>query len=302
MSLLLKWLESLSIDITITGGCSRNKSPKSTCSVCVSQCQLQAISIEQNKVVVDSSQCNACGECSVACPTAAITGTMPRRTFRNGLLSYDRNQGITLKELLIFRKNGIKAISIPNGWEDKHWQQVINKGNALLAAIGIEPLLLQTEEQASEQVISRRELFLSAKKKSQVLAKELTPASWRMNPTAWSLSAHFPEVQFYGVELDLEKCTLCQACFTLCSQQVFSMTDCAVSVDHQKCTNCSLCLDICPEEAVRVTEKIAKKQVSHHLIITSKCVSCNKTYSSFTRNESGRCPVCANMGQNWLMP
>jgi len=43
------------------------------CSNCVNVCPFGAISIVDNKAVVDSSQCRLCGVCINACPVQAIS-------------------------------------------------------------------------------------------------------------------------------------------------------------------------------------------------------------------------------------
>lgn len=302
MSLLLRWMESLSTDIQISDCCSRKVSPKSTCVTCLEHCGRQALSLNQNKVVVDSSLCNSCGECTLVCPVSAIVGALPKRKFMNGLLIYDPNFYPTVKELLIYCKKGIKGVSVPNGWQDERWGKVLEEVNEILNQLGRQPVQLNIQINTIEPVISRRELFISVIKKGQYLAKELTPASWRMSSNPWLLFNYFPDMQFYQLKLQLEKCKVCRACFSLCSQNVFTITDFEVIIDHQKCTNCRLCSDVCPEDAIKVIEKIGEACSSHYPFVVGKCVRCNKSYNSFSGIESGHCHVCANMKNGWLMP
>jgi ferredoxin len=297
MSLLINWLESLSIDLKITERCSRNISPKSSCVLCVSHCYSQALSFDNNKVIVDLKKCNACGDCTVVCPVVAVEGTIPKRSIVNGMFAYSTDYCPTVKELLIYRKKGVKVISIPEKCQDERWVQVITEVNDLIIQLGMEPFALDHTE---EQRVSRRELLLSVKKKGRDLAKDLTPASWRMGADTWSLPVNFPEDQFYQVELDTETCTICQACFDLCPQKVFAIHDSQLMIDQQKCTNCTLCTDICPEKAIQVNEDIAKKITKQYTLVTRKCFRCASSFYSF--HETEHCHVCANKPSDWLMP
>ncbi len=302
MSLLFKWMESLSIDVSITERCLHQVSRKSSCTACVNRCEPAALSIVDNVVIVDTSKCDSCGSCFSACPVSAINGSMPKRQSRNGLLVYESHFCPSVKELLIYREKGIKGFLIPQDWKNDQWLQVIEEANGLLIELKLEPFIFQLESEVAEQSISRRELFFSAKNKGKSLAQEMTPASWRVNSDGWSLPATFPEFQFYQVELDTAKCSLCQACFRLCSQDVFRISDSELIIDHQKCTDCSLCEDICPEDAIVVKKMIREKSESHYPVEKSTCSRCKNSYYSFAGSMSDLCHGCSKVGEGWLLP
>jgi ferredoxin len=302
MSLLVKWMESLSIDVSITERCLLRVSRKSSCRSCVDACEHSALAIVDQLVTVDTSKCDSCGGCFSACPVSAITGSMPKRQSRNGLLIYESHYCPSVKELLIYRKQGIKGFMIPTGWQDDRWVAVIEEANSVLLELNLEPFCFQLAEELSEQTISRRELLFSAKNKGKSLAQELTPAAWRVNSDGWSLPAAFPEFQFYQVELDTTKCSLCQACFRLCSQQVFQISDSELVIDHQKCTDCALCEDICPEDAIVIRNMVREKSESRVAVVKSRCNRCKQQFYAFAGIESELCHVCAKAGDDWLLP
>jgi ferredoxin len=302
MSLFVKWLESLATDVHISERCSRSITPKSTCTSCLDHCPANAISIQVHHVKIDSNYCDSCGECVIVCPVAAITGTMPKRQIKNGMLVYDSYYCPTLKELLIYRKKGIKGIAVPGGWYDAEWVEVISEVNNVLPLLGLQPFFFKNKEEFGDPVISRRELFHSAKRNGQRVALELTPAVWRQNPKAWSLPSTFEGYQFYEVKLDKEKCTLCQACFSLCPEGALRITDSEVVLDHQKCANCSVCVDACPEGALYIFGKVTKSSVSSFLFEKGKCKRCKQSFFTFHHDGSGLCHVCSGVAQDWLMP
>lgn len=301
MSLIFKWLESLSIDQEITDRCSRQVSPKSTCTICIEHCHTEALSLNGNRLQLDLKKCDSCGECIITCPTSAIGGTVPSRSIKNGLLHYESHYCPTVKELLIYRKRGLKGISIPSDQEDKQWEKAIAETNAVLETLKIEPLTFVNTEVARDSALTRRELFFSAKKNSKQLAKEMAPASWRQNPNAWSLPHYYQDVQFYQVELDKGKCSLCAACFTLCKQDVFVLGDSVLSINNQKCTNCKLCRDACPENAIEVAEKLGERTEMIQPVSKGKCKRCKSTFQSFDE-DAELCHVCAKVPSDWLMP
>ncbi|WP_051120184.1 4Fe-4S dicluster domain-containing protein [Bacillus sp. 1NLA3E] len=329
MSLIINWLESLSIDLHITERCSLEISPKSTCTACIDHCESEALSLQKNKIIIDSSKCHTCGKCIIACPISAISGTMPNRKVKNGLLFYEAHYCPSVKELLTYRKRGIREIAVPNGWQDDDWEKAVTEVNGILTEIGLSPFCFQQAEEIKDPGMTRRELFLSARTKGQSLAKEFAPASWRHNPKTWSLPDYYPDIQFYQVELDQEKCSLCKGCFSLCSQGALSLSESEFFIDNQKCTNCSICADACPEGAILIREALKVKSESRFPIFEATCKRCKQSYLSFAdqsdddavsarlldRHEirpvsddhvhntgSGLCHVCSNMGNDWLMP
>lgn len=43
------------------------------CGTCVSVCPVDAIIVEENKVVLDEKKCVRCGKCIIVCPVKAIS-------------------------------------------------------------------------------------------------------------------------------------------------------------------------------------------------------------------------------------
>ena len=43
------------------------------CGVCVDECPVEAIKMEDDKAVIDADTCTECGQCVDACPNEAIS-------------------------------------------------------------------------------------------------------------------------------------------------------------------------------------------------------------------------------------
>ncbi|MEW8985700.1 MAG: 4Fe-4S binding protein [Bacillus sp. (in: firmicutes)] len=263
------------------------------------------------KIEIDVNKCDSCGECITSCPVSAVKGNVPSRTVKNGLLYYEPHYCPTVKELLVFRKCGVKGIAVPGGTlDDSQWVDHIEEANQWLVKLGLEPFYFCRAEELAPPAMSRRDLFTSARKKGKDVAKEMAPAEWRQNPNAWSLPFHYRDVQFFEVQLDLEKCTLCQSCVKLCKQDVFNLSVDAADggasslfINHQKCTNCQLCIDVCNEDAVVVAEKVSAKTESAIEVEERTCTRCKKSYLAFSVSEDeSKCPVCLRIPSDWLMP
>lgn len=160
---------------------------------------------------------------------------------------------------------------------------------------------IKIELKETEKSFSRRVFFTSIQAEGKKIAKSMAPASWKMEANEWNLATYYPEYQFYSVELDKNKCTLCKACFTFCSQEVFHLVDSFLQIDSDKCVNCTDCTDICLEDAIHIKKNIRKKRALREPIHAKKCCDCGKSFHSFLP-ETEKCPICINRDPEWLSP
>jgi ferredoxin len=59
----------------------------------------------------------------------------------------------------------------------------------------------------------------------------------------------------YMVEVDLERCDLCETCLERCPMDAFSVSDNKIERDAQLCIGCGLCVSTCPPEALRMVSR-----------------------------------------------
>ncbi|MDP4083610.1 MAG: hypothetical protein Q8934_03235 [Bacillota bacterium] len=298
MSLLVGWIESLYQDITITNVCARKKCVRSNCSQCIRHCEKKALFLQENEIFIDLRNCNSCGECIIHCPLSAIKGSPPIRNFTDSCLIYDESPPPSLKEMLIYKKLGIKTILTKKISLDKKWQDLYEKTNRILPILEQEPFTIKNGE---ERKISRRELLSAFHKEGQKLAQHMTPVRWKKEVMEWKLSRYYPAYQFYEVEWEQNHCSLCQACFNICPESVFSLNESKVTIANGKCVGCQMCQDVCKEKALLIIPKIKKKNNFVIPVFTKKCLNCGKLFYTFTE-EKGKCPICRDRDPSWLNP
>lgn len=303
MGLVGKWLESLDYQYEIKQDtCVRHKSPFATCQECVDVCTENAIFIKDGKPVINEELCTECGKCLSSCPVQAVAGIYPKRAIRNGYLVIDKQDIPSTKDLLIYRAKGIKTLVIESDEMNDDFSEVLTQVNDQLEKLNEEPFEITTEvtlPEIDEATYSRRELFSLWKKESKTLMSQVTPAKWRFNQTDFELAKHYPEHQFYTINLDLSTCSLCKTCISLCEKQCFTIDDQQLTISAQSCSNCNLCIDVCPENSISILSNITKTQQTKYPIYTKTCTSCKKSFLTI-RNDDQQCFLCNKRQDSYL--
>lgn len=292
MGLLSNWLESLDYDYEILSSCTRHRSRQSTCEKCVTACNEHAISMQNGKPVFDSKLCSQCGKCMASCPVQAIAGIFPKRKIVNHHLVISKDSIPTSIELLILYKKGIQTIIAEDEASLHSWKEVIEQTNSMLNQLEETPFSISKKHVNQEAYYSRREFFSLWKTEGKSIAKEVTPAKWRFNHHTFNLLKYYDgDFQFVRMQLDLEKCTLCGVCQRFCDRKCFDLREIEFILNGENCSSCQLCTDICPEKAIKIEEKIVKKETILFPIYEKVCEVCNKEFK--TVNEHGsKCIVC----------
>jgi ferredoxin len=292
MGLLGKWVESLDYEYEILSSCTRHQSPLSTCEKCLSACQENAITLVNNRPVIAKEKCVECGDCISTCPVQAVAGIFPQRTVLQNELLITSEPTLTVKELLVLNKQGIKGIICEDSIISKSWKQTIDEANSLLHQLGEEPFTISIKAlEQTEECYSRRELFSLWKKESQSLMKQATPAKWRFNHGQLDLPKYYPDYQFTNISVNLDTCTLCKACEILCEKKCLTITETSFSLAVQTCSSCQLCTDICPEKAITIEGQIKNVHDIHYPIYKKQCSVCHEPYNTL-REHDEKCVRC----------
>lgn len=301
MGMLTTWLESLAYEIEISSACLKLQSPKSNCMKCSQYCPEQAINIIGPDVKIDSESCTKCGQCVPACPVQAISGKSPERTILNDTLLIDDGLFPPVQELLFFYKRGIRKIYCSN--------QVVPDAGAieevqtLLARMGYEPIAIldSLPSPAEEQASTRRAFLLNAASEGRKLAaSSLTPAKWKFNQNQFNLVSMFPGFSLYEIQISQEQCTLCEACFKMCKQDVFTLQGGTLSVKHSSCNGCQLCVDVCAAGAVNSVQKVHTSAGSELEVEQVACRDCGSPFYRWKidySNPDAICTVCKSRSE-----
>ena len=292
MGLLGKWVESLDYEYEISTSCTRHRSPHSACEKCIAVCAEKAITLVNNKPVIEREKCTECGDCISACSAQAVSGIFPKRTVIGNQLLITREHKPTVKELLVLHKKGVKVIGSENPSLIEAWKQVIEETNSMLFQLGEEPFTLSNKAiEKAEESYSRRELFSLWKKSSQSLMVQATPAKWRFNHNDLDLAKYYPDYQFTSITVDTNTCTLCKACDILCPKKCLTISETSFTVATQSCSSCQLCADICPEKAITIKDHITAVNDIHYPIYKKQCGVCHQPYNTL-REHDEKCVMC----------
>lgn len=291
MSLFIKWMESLAETIEINETCLRKVSPFSQCAKCIDSCSEGAIIIKNGKPVIDEDKCKLCTKCITECTIHAIEGKVPKREVIHDTMIGHGGIAPSRTELLYYYKRGVKKIALEEELTET-WKLQLESTNEYLDAMGYEVFqLVKKKPQQTSAEFTRREFFRHLSKESKDLLTSLTPAKWRFNHKAFSLNIAFPEWNFYEVEMNQEKCNLCEICFKLCPENVFDRQEETLTLDLSKCNGCQLCQDVCQEKAIKVNEYIHPNKVKDYKVHSLICSKCKNKFISWEETDEF-CVVC----------
>lgn len=263
------------------------------------QCNYDAISLKDHLILINTNRCTMCGECIIACPLSAIEGLVSSRTFDKGSLIFDDTYLPSIKELLIYKKRGLASIQDHNNQINQEWNLLLDKVNEQLALLNESPI--DVVKINSNEKLSRRAFLNSFQNNGKRFAKGIAPAAWKIEMDDWKLQKYYPEIQFYKVDLDKKKCTLCQACFSLCIEAVFTLKEGFLQIQNEKCVNCTSCMDVCTEEAIKIKPELKKKEERIEPFYIKKCPECLHNFITF-QSDTIHCPICINRNPDWLSP
>ncbi|WP_066308265.1 4Fe-4S dicluster domain-containing protein [Bacillus sp. FJAT-29814] len=301
MSLWMNWLESLSHEIKATDHCLRKISPFSTCTSCVDSCESQAISFENGIPMVNNQNCNLCGRCVTVCPVVALEGKSPSRKVVNKVLILEDGPAPTVNELLFMYKNEIRTISISS--PNQNVDQIIKETNSQLMGMNNLPFEIRNDQESinlQEKKLSRRDFFNKLSFDSKKLAAAtVTPAKWRFNYTKFKRIGMFPDWALFTIDFHKEQCTLCETCFRLCPENVFSIEGEQLKLSAGNCTGCSLCVDVCKFEGINIKQEIRESAVECMTIHKRNCKTCGDPFYSWEEEDS--CFICKSKKANSIL-
>ncbi len=136
--------------------------------------------------------------------------------------------------------------------------------DAVLAKImGVEPLEVLTNKEASKRHLGRAELkdiTIVGENLIGVIKEPflLPTASLKSKLSSPLVRFAFKFIKFYPYAIH-KKCTRCSACVQICPEKVISLKDNRIHFDHKGCISCFCCQEVCPSNSIRVKKSLLAK-------------------------------------------
>lgn len=169
MGLLSKWVESLDYQYEVLASCTRYKSPRSTCLRCLEVCENNAITLENNRPIIQRNKCNECGNCIAACPVQAVAGIFPKRAVIQNKLLISTDHLPTVKEMLILFKKGVREIIYEDSSLTGPLKERVEAVNLILNQLGEDTFcVLNKALEKMKKYIHAESFFLYGKRKANL--------------------------------------------------------------------------------------------------------------------------------------
>ena len=314
------------------------------CSICRDNCPMDAISLYNKGVSIDEKLCEDCGICKTMCPSQAInfkglgeldlvSSIKGKKNIVIGCSKKDVNCNLKLSCLNAFHPELLAALFIDNiqekfyfnltmcdgcslGEKNHLFRESLEKAVSFLEALGMKPkyeLNLNEWElrELTDEIYSRRDLFLNLKKNTSNLAYnaidsvvgenkglnvrlELINAIKKNNIQLNNLNGN---IFFNNYEVD-NNCNACKKCEDICPVKAWNIEE-----DEDKilllhkgsiCLNCTLCVDICPSKAIKSIENIPVNNLGQNIkkkLNIRTCPDCGDKYI-FYHNDKVKCDIC----------
>ncbi|UOD34563.1 4Fe-4S binding protein [Deferribacteraceae bacterium V6Fe1] len=295
--------------------CQYNGKLNYGCKRCIEECNHEALTIEDNVIVIDHLACEACGKCVAVCPTGAMQ-----------YVNSDDNNFISS-----FSGNNIKDKILIAGDDEQLRKFKWNNSNKLdniiflnsdpkffnlmhylfVFAIGASNIVVLNDKLSeSNQVLFANRLleylfkyknFIKTKYNFDTVSTNPLPVVYtnysfasRRKKLASILNFLFESSSFNDVLIeenylnifgevivDEGKCSLCLACVNHCKIGALLSNEFNYSLNHNPsiCIQCKICEYVCPEDAISVKEG---------LLLSEKFFEVNE----LCRDEPIVCPGC----------
>lgn len=267
----------------IGAACTHHLLRHSSCRACVDACPVQALTLAEGRVTLNSERCLHCGDCLFACPVDAISGiSTPSRYYRDeALVAPLSRQPASPAELLVWhRLYHIRAV-VCDIDQQPGWALAVARLNLLLQQYQEPGWRLIPPARSDVDVVKRTAFHV----RESTLRSATVPAGRRV---IRQLYPHFSEAVPH---IDPQLCQLCGACSRVCPQQALRLTEPFFEIESAQCTDCKRCEDVCPYQALTIETGPRLSTVSQQACFKVRCPNCQRIYAAW-ENKQAPCAVC----------
>ncbi|MGC5328976.1 4Fe-4S binding protein [Brevibacillus sp. SYSU BS000544] len=307
--LIGKTVQKLSLQ-TNASHCLRERFKDHTCKDCVDICPTQAITLKQNRVVVNEDKCNGCGLCTLACPTevfhlessnlrkyelmfhnqetACISCKKQSEDENMAILPCLRSLSPEILMVAALKQTTLQILLDPTECEkcDYHWDQAellrwIEAWNSSWnGRYPIEIVDHKKNVKSRSKKISRRDLLSFTKEKVTYEVGSFVFNSFETHAVKdkipMTLRRKYLQL-FINKEREIGE--------SLIHKNVISkLSVCDIRVKDE-CTVCDKCSKLCPTGALTVRDVEHVKSLGFERIKCIDCGICNEICVHITRNE-----------------
>ena len=224
----------------------------SRCTVCLSACPFEAISRQEDRIVIDLDKCTICGICASVCPSGAIVpyyydsntlikGIDAKRTGKSASLVVACRGSTPPDELL----DALEGLNV----ERPILMRVPCVGR-LPSVFYITALSMDIKQIV---VIQCKQDFCRFDKGSVMNQRRVAMLRSMLKPFGCTNNTITVIERAKQVEYDTAKCVGCDKCISICPYGAIEAQPLATpKVDYSKCTGCGACVVVCPHVALEI--------------------------------------------------
>jgi len=225
----------------------------SRCTVCLSVCPFEAISRNEDRIVIDLDKCTVCGMCASVCPSGAI---VPYYYGSNALI-----EGIEAKRA---RDSASLVIACRGSTSpDDGLLEAIEGLNVerpilmRVPCVGRLPSVfyMSALSMGIKQVVivQCKQDFCRFEKGSVVNQRRVAMLRSLLKPFGYGSNTITVIERAKQIEYDTAKCVGCDKCINVCPYGAIEAEPLSTpKVDYAKCTGCGACAVVCPHVALEI--------------------------------------------------
>lgn len=225
----------------------------SQCTVCLSVCPFEAISRNEDRIVIDLDKCTICGICASVCPSGAI---VPYYYGSNALIGGIEAKRARDSASLVVACRG--STSPDDGLLEAIEGLKVERPILMrVPCVGRLPAVfyMSALSMGIKQVviIQCKQDFCRFEKGSVVNQRRVAMLRNLLRPFGYGNNTITVIERAKQIEYDTAKCVGCDKCINVCPYGAIEAEPLSTpKVDYAKCTGCGACAVVCPHVALEI--------------------------------------------------